>query len=72
MAKFGTQFYIDFFGFNKKLFEDDWNDDQKYVVKLKQKGEEIDLAHTIKVGETKSDSQKVSMETKINIDTKAW
>lgn len=41
MAKFGTQFYIDFFGFNKKLFEDDWNDDQKYVVKLKQKGEEI-------------------------------
>ena len=40
MAKFGDQFYRDFFGFNQKLMEEDWNDDQKYVFKLKQKGEE--------------------------------
>lgn len=33
-------FYRDFFGFNQKLMEEDWNDGQKYVIKLKQKGDE--------------------------------
>lgn len=41
MAKFGDQFYRDFFGFNQKLMEEDWNDDQKYVLKLKQKGSDV-------------------------------
>ena len=88
MSKFGgDNFYREFFGFNQKLMEEDWNDDQKYVFKLKQKGDETvssisfevltlcllqEFGHTIKVGETKSDAHKVSMETKIKTVTKAW
>jgi len=36
MAKFEK--YGDIFSFNKKLMEDDWNDGQKYVLKMKNKG----------------------------------
>jgi len=72
MAKFGDQFYRDFFGFNQKLMEEDWNDDQKYVLKLKQKGSDVELAHTAKIGEAKSDAHKVSLETKLKWATKSW
>jgi len=54
------------FDWNRGLMEDDWNDGQQYVFKMKNKsasGQEFGT--TLKVGEAKSGAHKVAFEEKM-------
>lgn len=53
------------FEWNRGLMEDDWNDGQQYVVKMKNKSSSgQEFGTTVKVGEAKSGSHKLAVEEK--------
>jgi hypothetical protein len=54
--------YGDLFKWNRCLMEDDWNDGQQYVLKIKNKGPSTEFATTFKAGQAKDGKHKLSAE----------
>ena len=59
------------FGYNRELFEEDWNDGKLYTVKMKNKGQGVDATTTTKIGPNKDGAHSADFEQKIKYNTKS-